>query len=670
MQRSRGRRRPEVQQDGAGNVPPMRLGVDVGGTFTDAVLASPDGEIHTAKAPTTPSDESQGVLAAVGLALASAGIPAQRVEAFAHGTTVTTNALLERRGARTALLATSGFTDVVELGRQSRADLYRLCAAHPAPLVPAALRFPVDERCGPHGPLRRPVGLGDLARRVAGVRPEAVAVVLLHSSAHPAHELAVGAALRAGLPGVHISLSHEVSAAPREFERAATTEIDASLSPLLKSHLASLAARCVEAGLPEPGVMQSSGGLTSAAAAAAHGSFTVLSGPAGGAQGARLLAAAASTPDVLCFDMGGTSCDVCVIDGGSDSRNRPPSDRGTSARAAPSLDIETVGAGGGSIGWRDAGGALRVGPRSAGAVPGPAAYGRGGTEPTVTDAHVVLGHLAGDGRLAGGIRLDGSAALAAIGRLAAELGVDPLRAAQGMVDVANAEMLRALRTMTVARGVDPRRYALVPFGGAGPLHATAIAQELSIERIICPRACGVLSALGLAAAAPRRDATGSFEAALPRPLLERARAELGADAVTERVRYALRYRGQSFELTVDAPVDAGPDELRERFEQAHEREYGYVTPDAAVELVTVTASAWGPAPALTPRARPTAVERGRQAIWHDGRALEAVLIAGEPPPGERFEGPAVCALPEATLLVSPGWRALVGADGTIECTRA
>jgi N-methylhydantoinase A len=338
--------------------------------------------------------------------------------------------------------------------------------------------------------------------------------------------------------------------------------------------------------------------------------------------------------------------------------------------ALPSLDIETVGAGGGSIGWRDAGGALRVGPRSAGAAPGPAAYGLGATEPTVTDAHVVLGHLPRDGRLAGGVRLDLAAALAAVSRLASSLGVDPRRAAEGIIDVANAEMLRALRTMTIARGVDPRRYALLPFGGAGPLHATAVAHELGIDRILCPRASGVLSAVGLAAAAPRRDATGSFEAARARPLLERARAALGGEVAAERVRYALRYRGQSFELSVDASVGAGPDELRERFEAAHEREYGYREPGVAVELVTVTASAWGPAPELAPRAGHRPVRRGSQPIWHEGRELEAALIAGEPAPGERIDAPAVCALPEATLLITPGWRAVVAADGTIECVRA
>jgi len=646
----------------------MLLGVDVGGTFTDAVLASRDGALHTAKTPTTPVDESLGVLRAIELALAAAGIAADRVEAFAHGTTVTTNALLEGNAARTALVATEGFTDLVELGRQARADLYRLCATHPPPLVPAELRFPVAERSGPLGSLLEPSGVETLAELLAAAGVEAIAVVLLHASAHPGHELTIAQALRARLPEVHISLSHQVSAAPREYERGATTELDAALSPLLRGYLAELAGRCRERGLPEPAVMQSSGGLTSAAAAAAHGAFTVLSGPAGGALGARLAALEAGMADVLCFDMGGTSCDVCVIDGGE---VREGDQRRIAGRplALPSLDIETVGAGGGSIGWCDSGGALRVGPRSAGALPGPAAYARGGLEPTVTDAHVVLGHLPAASALADGVSLDRRLALAAVSRLARELGLEPLRAAEGIIAVANAEMLAALRAVTVARGVDPRAYTLLPFGGAGPLHATAMATELGIERILCPRACGVLSALGLAAAAPRRDATGSFEAARVEPLLERARAELGAEVVRERIRYALRYRGQSFELAVDASAEAPEHELRERFEAAHEREFGYRDRDGEVEVVTVTASVWGEAPALAPTAASAGTVRTSTRLWHAGGELEAALIAGEPAPGERFEGPAICALSDATLLIEPGWRAAVLASGAIELER-
>ena len=646
----------------------MLLGVDVGGTFTDAVLATREGTLHTTKTPTTPADESLGVLRAVELALAAAGAAPGDVGAFAHGTTVTTNALLEGRSARTALVATEGFTDLVELGRQARADLYRLCAAHPPALVPPQLRFAVAERSGPHGPIRTPAGLDVLAERLAAAEVDAIAVVLLHSSAHPGHEIAVREALRARLPDVHISLSHEVSAAPREFERGATTEVDAALSPLLRGYLASLGARAAERGLPQPSVMQSSGGLTSAQAAAAHGAFTVLSGPAGGAQGARLAALAAGTGDVLCFDMGGTSCDVCVIDGGE---IRESDQRHIAGRplALASLDIETVGAGGGSIGWCDSGGALRVGPRSAGALPGPAAYGRGGSEPTVTDAHVVLGHLPARAALADGLTLDREAAFAAVAGLASELGVEPLRAAEGIIEVADAEMLAALRAVTVARGVDPRGYALLPFGGAGPLHATHLADELGIARILCPRACGVLSALGLAAAAPRRDATGSFEAAAVAPLRERAHHELGAEVVRERVRYALRYRGQSFELAVDAGAGAGESELRERFEAAHEREFGYREGSAEIELVTVTVSVWGAAPELAPQAARAAATRSRTPLWRHGSELEAELISGEPAPGERFDGPAVCALPDATLLVEPGWSATVLESGAIELVR-
>ena len=646
----------------------MLLGVDVGGTFTDAVVVSPAGELHTAKTLTTPADEAVGVIRAVEMALAAAGATAAEVSAFAHCTTVTTNALLEGRAARTALVATEGFTDLIELGRQARADLYRLCAAHPPALAPAHLRFAVQERTGPHGPLRAPAGLQELASALAAAGVEAIAVVLLHASAHPAHELEVGEALRRRMPGVHISLSHEVSATPREYERGATTEIDAALSPLLRRHLAALADRCTEVGLPPVAVMQSSGGLTSAARAGAHGALTVLSGPAAGARGARLVAAAAGARDVLCFDMGGTSTDVCAIDGGEVRETYLRTIAGRPL-ALPSLDIETVGAGGGSIGWCDPGGVLRVGPRSAGAVPGPAGYGRGGTEPTVTDAHLVLGHLPRDGVLAGGVRLDHGLALAAVRRLAQVLDVEPLRAAEGIVEVANAEMLRAMRAVTVARGIDPRDYALMAFGGAGPLHATAIAEELGIRRILCPRASGVLSALGLAAAAPRRDATAAFDAAAVGPLRARARAELGSEPFAERVRYSLRYRGQSFELAVDAPPDADARLLRARFEEAHERAYGYRETGSEIELVTVTVSVWGEAPSFAPRAASSQAKRARTRMRLGGQELEAALIAGDPAPGERIPAPAICALTDSTLLVTPGWTGLVLADATIELTR-
>src|SRR4051812_22583715 len=326
----------------------MLLGVDVGGTFTDAVLALEDGRLVTAKAPSTPDDQSRGVMDAVRAALERAQREPQDVEAFAHGMTVATNALLEGEGARTALLATDGFTDVVALGRQARADLYRLCAAHPAPLVPPERRVGVRERCTPSGVLHA-LDDDEVARVVEAVDgAEAVAVCLLHAYAHPEHERALGAALAERAPDVHVSLSHEVVGTFREYERAATTEVDAALSPLLRRYLRALAAAASEAGLPEPSIMQSSGGLASLDLAARHAALTVLSGPAGGAAAAALLAAQAGEPDLLCFDMGGTSCDVCVVD---DGRVRETAGREVGGRplALPMVDIHTVGAGGGSI---------------------------------------------------------------------------------------------------------------------------------------------------------------------------------------------------------------------------------------------------------------------------------------------------------------------------------
>jgi N-methylhydantoinase A len=656
------------------------LGVDVGGTFTDAVLASRTG-LFTAKVPTTPADQSQGVMAAVSRALARAGVAPHDVSSFGHGMTVATNALLEERGARTALIATQGFTDVLELARQTRPHLYRLCAARPSPLVPPELRFAALERNSPRevlSPLDE-AALGRTLDRIAGQEVESVAVCLLHSWARPEHERLVAQAVAERLPDVHVSASHDLLAVFREYERTSTTVIDAYLSPLLGGYLDRLCSRAADAGLPAPEIMRSNGGLASPAEAGRHAAWAVLSGPAAGAVGAAHAGRLSGSDRVLSFDMGGTSCDVAVIDDGV-VRQSSEQEIGGRALQLPMVDVRTVGAGGGSIAWGDAGGALRVGPRSAGAVPGPAAYGRGGHEPTVTDANLLLGYLSAETPLAGDVRLDLQAARGAVGRLAGKLGLDVDETAAGIVRVADEEMLRALRIVTVERGVDPRGYALVAFGGAGPMHAARLAEQLGVSRVLCPPAAGLLSALGLATADRRRDVGRSVlldEAEIERgsmaPVIHDLTAAARAGMPDSRVEthYYLRYRGQSFELEVTAVPDAGAAELRELFERQHEDRYGYRDAQGRIELVNVRVSAIeervhaaaGPAP----QGR---LDRGGRTALFDGVPLETATLRGPAVPGESCAGPAVWELPEATAVVPPGWGGTVDEHGTLVLERA
>ncbi len=561
------------------------LGIDVGGTFTDAVLLA-DGRLTTAKVPTARRQE-ESVLAA------ARAVGATRVERFSHGTTIATNALLERKGARTAFVATAGFEHLLHLRRQTRAHLYRLCEPHAEPLVPLERCYGVRERIGPEGVLEE-LDLSSLPELDA----EAVAVCLLFSFRDPSHERAVAAELRRRLPGAHVVASHEVASEFREYERASTTAADAYLGPVLARYLGALAGRCREAGLPEPLVMRSSGGVATLEEAAAHPSFALVSGPAAGAVGAARVAKLAGAGNAISFDMGGTSTDVCLIAGGGVERSSERAVAGLPIRL-PSVDVHTVGAGGGSIVWRDAGGALRVGPESAGAEPGPACYGKGGTRPTVTDANLLLGRL--PERLAGGLELDRAAAERALS------GLDPA----AVVEVVDAEMLRALRVVSVERGHDPRELALVAFGGAGPLHACALADELGIRSVLVPEAAGVLSALGLVASDERRDRVRSYVAPLEQ--VSGLPGEGEAD---------LRYKGQSFELTVPLGGD-----LAEAFHRAHEERYGYAERGRVVELVAVRTAELRPGPELE-------------------------LRAGEP---LHVEGPAVVELPGATCWVPPGW---------------
>ncbi len=654
----------------------MLLGVDVGGTFTDAVVF--DGEtVHTAKAPTTPADQARGVSAAIEAVLERAGANAGEVESFAHGMTVGTNALLTEGGARTALLATRGFTDLLEVGRQARPELYRPCAPKPAPLV--AAHHGVDERTGPEGVIR-PLAGGEPERLAAALRDqevESVAICLLFSYLEPGHERALAERLREALPGVHVSVSSEVLPQFREFERCSTTVVDAYLAPLLASYLESLASAAAERGLPEPAVMRSSGGLAPAAEARRSGAWSVLSGPAGGAVAASLLASLSGDDDAIGIDMGGTSCDVCVVEGG---RVRRTDGRTIGGRPIqlPMVDVHTVGAGGGSIAWIDHGGALRAGPRSAGAEPGPACYGRGGSEVTVTDANLLLGYLAGDAALAGGVELDPEAAESALGALGRELGLDAVETAEGVVRVANQEMLRALRVVSVERGIDPRGFALLPYGGAGPLHAAALAAELGMTRMLCPRASGVLCALGLVASERRRDTARTVmlsgaELSAERIAAEvgelRAQLERGLEEAEAEAAYDLRYRGQAFELTIDASPEPDLAGLVEAFEAEHERRYGYRDSSGEIELVNVRLALVEAGPRIRPSPGRGEAKRGERRARFGGEWVRTAVIRGEPEAGLEAQGPCIFELPEATLVLPASWSARVDEHGTIVAER-
>ena len=653
----------------------MRLGIDVGGTFTD-LFAIVDGRVVTAKVPSTPRDQSEGVARAI----ERAGLTGAGAAHFAHGTTVATNALLERRGARTALVTTEGFRDVIEIGRQDRPALYDLTRNRPAPLVPRELRFTVRERADPGGvvvPLERDE-IDRVVEEVRRAEVDAVAVCLLFGFLYPEHERALGDAIRAAMPSLHVSLSSDVLPRFREYERFSTTVANAYLAPVLAGYLERLAGRVEDAGMRPPVVMQSSGGVMSIADAAGRAAACVLSGPAGGVVGAARVARGAGYGSVLTFDMGGTSTDVAaVIDG--DVRTTTDAVIGGVPVQLPMVDVHSVSAGGGSIAWVDPGGALRVGPRSAGADPGPAAYGLGGEDATVTDANLVLGHLEDGARLGGDVALRRELAENAVARVAKRLGIDVLDAAAGIVEVANVEMVRALRVISVQRGLDPREFALVAFGGAGPMHACALAVELGIGTVLVPREGGVLSALGLAISEPRRDdvrpllgATGEVEPAQLAEAFEGMRRdaerELGPDA--EHAPGAdLRYRGQSYELTVDG---ADPAALEQGFHELHERRFGYRVDDEPVEIVAVrlTSVVRGDIPELGHPEPATEAEPGHRRVrfdggWVDAPVWDRAALATDSP----LAGPAVVAFPEATCVVPPDWAGRVDAGGVIVLER-
>jgi N-methylhydantoinase A len=635
----------------------MRVGVDVGGTFTDLVALAGDGSVRVAKVSSTPHDPSEAVWHAVE---ALGPVP---IAALLHGTTVATNALLERRGARVALVTTAGFEDLLWLARQDRAGLYDLARHHAPPVVERADVLGVAERIGAEGVIT-PLDDAEVARIAGAVRdrrPDAVAVCLLFSFRDPAHERRLAGAIRTALPGLPVVASAELLPVFREYERFGTTAAEAYLRPVVGSYVERLETEAARRGVGELRVMASNGGTLTPAQAAHRATALALSGPAGGVEGARLLGEAVGERNLLTLDMGGTSADASVVVEGAPLTQTSGAVGGIPI-ALPHVLIETVGAGGGSVAWMDPGGALRVGPRSAGAVPGPACYGRGGTEPTVTDAAVVLGWLDPGHPLASDLRLDPAAAERAVQTLAQAAGLDLRRCAEGIVEIVVANMVRALRRVSVERGLDPRAMTLVPFGGAGPLFTCRMAEALGMTRALVPPHPGVLSALGLAAAPARAERLASVHRnagelsdddwqALYAPVRAAVERELaGADL---GVFADCRYPGQGYEVTVAA--DAGPAALAAAFHEAHRARFGHADPGRPVEIVNVrvvgtVARAAAPWSISAPEGR---------------RAGKPTSVAGV-----EYEGPITIPLDDATVRIEEGWTGRVDGRGAIIVEKA
>ena len=648
------------------------IGIDTGGTFTDLILLDEDGAVRMIKAPSTPADPAQSFLR--GIREINDG---ETVDDIIHGCTVGTNAVLELRGARTALVTTRGMADVIEIGRQARSELYSLNVTRPVPLVPRELRFEVDERVTAEGDvLRAPddAELDALAEAILAAGVDSVAVVLLFSFLRPEHEQTVRGALRRRLPAdIPISLSSDVAPEFREFERTTSTVLNAYVSPVMRAYLS----RINDAVPSAVRIMSSTGGSMTIEQARDFPVQTLLSGPAGGVVGAFDVAQAAGFDRIITLDMGGTSTDVSLCDG-EIQRTSEGSIGGYPIRV-PIVDIHTVGAGGGSLAAVDAGGALAVGPQSAGADPGPAAYGRGGG-PTVTDANIVLGRLPADRPLAGRLPLDGDAALAALGGIAVQLDITPEQAALGIARVANANMEQALRVVSLERGHDPRDFTLVAFGGAGPLHACELAEGLGIRTVLIPRLPGALSAWGMLNVDITRDYSRTVMRDLsdtPEPELVRLLAEIeqnaredlesagqSATAAIFSASADIRYRGQGYELAIPLESDGGQT-LEDRFHSAHQRRFDHSHPDWPTELVTLRLRATIPVPRpQMPAAGPGGgtdaghALLGNTTLVTDTGETEAPLYDREALlPNNRIDGPAVLAQTDSTTYLPPSWSA-------------
>ena len=687
-----------------------RLGVDIGGTFTDAILIDEEtGAFRISKVSSTPADPSEGFLHATDRIVAAAEADPASLRYVVHGTTVATNAIIQRKIAKTALITTEGFRDVLEIGRQIRPSLYDIGFEKPVPLVPRPLAFGIPERLDWRGEVLTPLdedAVRAVARTLAEEGVEAVAVCLLHAYANPVHEERIGVILAELLPDVAVSLSSNIVPEFREYDRASTVVINAAIQPIVQEYLGSIEARLRSRGVSgELLVMQSGGGVLTFESAGERPVFIVESGPAAGVIATSHLARTLGLADAISFDMGGTTAKVGLVRGGNPQITKQYSvgavaqPGGGAARGSgypirtPVIELAEIGAGGGSIAWVDTGGALRVGPVSAGADPGPVAYGRGGTEPTVTDANLVLGRLGAESLLGGELKLDVDAAKQAIReRCADRLGLDVTTAAYGIIEIANAAMASALRLMSVQRGLDPRGFGLVGFGGAGPVHVNRLAAEMGIVRTIVPPSPGTFSALGLLLNDLRHDFTQTFlrrtetadveqVAALLQRLETEGRAMLKREGVPDadvriEVQAEMQYVGQSYVLPIDLPsVDVSRNDLTsavDRFHAAHERAYGFSASAEPTEIVNMRLAAVGRIPPWEPRTIPegdVAVEprTTRQAYFAeaDGFTPTPIYDRSTFVRGVVVRGPCIIEEMDSTTVVHPGYQAVPDTWGNL-----
>ncbi len=672
-----------------------RIGVDVGGTFTDLVAVDERGKTFIAKAASTPADPSVGVMQGLGLLAGSLGRDARgllgETAVFVHGTTVATNALLERKGARVALLTTEGHRDVIEMREGLKPDRYNLRMPPPVPLVPRARRLGVKERLRWDGTVATPLHPASLRRAVAAVERagvDAVAVCYLHAYRDARHEAATRRALAERLPDVFVSLSSEVLAQIKEYERFCTTVVNAYVGPALSRYLGRLQERLRAAGYRGPVlIMQSHGGVATVADSVRLAAGAVLSGPAGGVAAGRHAGQLSGAGNLITFDMGGTSTDIALLEGGEPQLTGDKAVAGQKV-ALPSIDIHTLGAGGGSIARVDAGGILHVGPESAGADPGPAAYGRGGQEATVTDANVVLGLLDPASFLGGAMRLDARAAQAAVARTARALGVTPVEAARGIQRVVNTNMAEGMRLVSVRRGADPRRFALLSFGGAAGLHVTAVARMLEITRVLVPRAASVLSAWGMLATDLRYEFVRTHVGEAGRvgaPRLRRLFAAMEAEGrrrlgsrfpgeVLVRPSVDMRYGEQTFEIQV--PLDGVDleaadlmDHVVERFHRRHEELYAWSAPGQEVVLVNARLAVVGrldTLPVEEPGAAAGAGPSRSRRVYLERWAEVPVLAFDTLAAGDELKGPALVESATTTVLLREGERASVTPHGWLD----